>query len=206
MFLYSPKPQEAPNVHAETSAARRSPSHANQSCLPVCCCCSGGFWDTCGEEGRLCWGFSAQQQWTHCASRRKSPGAAPALRKFTMSCRKQQERLRAPASASAVEQAIMLPGSWSYISPAGRAAALRDRQDSKQLTSLLSWHASSCAGAGRTRRTGCACVRGCFMACCCRTERERERERESLAWMRRVKKRELDSVIELKSLIGIADD
>lgn len=85
---------------------------------------------------------------------------APALRKFRMICREQQTRVRAPASASAVEDPVMLPGSRGYISPAGRAAALqRDLQDSKQLTSLLPWHASSRTGEGSRRRTTrCACV------------------------------------------------
>lgn len=83
---------------------------------------------------------------------------APALRTFRMMCRKQQMRVRAPVLASAVEQPVMLPGSRGYISPAGRAAALqRDLQDSKQLTSLLPWHASSRTGEGRRRRR-CACV------------------------------------------------
>lgn len=122
---------------------------------------------------------------------------APAPPKFRTICRKQQTRVRAPASAYAVEQPVILPGSWGYITPAGRAAALqRDLQDSKQLTSLPPWHASSC------RR--CAC--GWRGALWWVVVGLRERERESLAWMRRVKKRELDSVIELKSLIGIADD
>lgn len=61
--------------------------------------------------------------------------------------------------ASAVKRLVMLPESRGYISPAGRAAALqRDRQDSKQLTSLLPWHASARTGEGRRRRR---CVRVC---------------------------------------------
>lgn len=80
----------------------------------------------------------------------------------TLICRLQQtnkhaSNARAYILASAVERLVMLPESRGYISPAGRAAALqRDRQDCKQLTSLLPWHASARTGEGRRRR--CACV------------------------------------------------
>lgn len=44
--------QGATCVCAERAAPLSPESHASQSCLPVCCC-SGGFWDMCGEGGGL---------------------------------------------------------------------------------------------------------------------------------------------------------
>lgn len=94
---------------------------------------------------------------------------APAPPKFRTICRKQQTRVRAPASAYAVEQPVILPGSWGYITPAGRAAALqRDLQDSKQLTSLPPWHASSC------RRCACGWRGALWWVVVGLRERERE--------------------------------